>query len=205
PRVGRPRRSYRNDPAFQIGLWAEEHSAQLSSDENRRLQDLFSRGARNVLSATTTLEVGIDIGGLSGVLLGNVPPGRANYQQRGGRAGRRSDGSSIVATYARATAFDNAVFRDFSAFFHRALRQPSVLLSRQRFSRKHLHAFLLGEFFRSIYLPAMRVGAMNAFQKMGWLLARPRLPVIRSSERWPEKPHEFAYELNLRTEYAWWN
>ncbi|HEU5413374.1 MAG TPA: DEAD/DEAH box helicase [Candidatus Angelobacter sp.] len=204
PRLGRSRRSFKNDPAFQIGLWAEEHSAQLSSDENRRLQDLFSKGARNVLSATTTLEVGIDIGGLSGVLLGNVPPSRANYQQRGGRAGRRSDGSSIVATYARTTAFDHAVFRDFTAFFHRPLREPSVLLGRERFSRKHLHAFLLGEFFRLIYLPMTRVGAMNAFQKMGWLLGRPRLPIVRSSEKWPDRPHEFAYELNLRTDYPWW-
>ncbi len=40
-----------------IGLSAEEHSAQLASHETRRLQDLFQRGARNVLSATTTLKV----------------------------------------------------------------------------------------------------------------------------------------------------
>jgi DEAD/DEAH box helicase domain-containing protein len=75
---------YREDAVFDVGLWAEEHSAQLEAIENTRLQRLFEVGARNVLSATTTLEVGIDIGGLCGVLLGNVPPGRANYHN--GRA-----------------------------------------------------------------------------------------------------------------------
>jgi Lhr-like helicase len=55
-----------NDPIFKMGIWAEEHSAQLGSRENRRLQDLFAKGARNILSATTTLEVGIDIGGFQG-------------------------------------------------------------------------------------------------------------------------------------------
>ena len=68
-------------------LCVEEHSAQLAQKENRRLQDLFIQGKRNVLSATTTLEVGIDIGGLSGVLMANVPPNKANYIQRSGRAG----------------------------------------------------------------------------------------------------------------------
>jgi hypothetical protein len=113
--------------------------------------------------------------------------------------------SSIVATYARTTAFDNAVFRDFGAFFHRELRHPSVLLGRKRFSRKHLNAFVLGEFFRLIYSPGQHVGAMNAFQKMGWLLARPRLPIIRSTDRWPDKPHEFAYELTTQKDHEWWD
>src|SRR5262249_7995401 len=194
PRVGRPRRSYRNDPAFQIGLWAEEHSAQLSSDENRRLQDLFAKGARNVLSATTTLEVGIDIGGLSGVMLGNVPPGRANYQQRGGRAGRRSDGSSIIATYARTTPFDLAVFQDFGAFFHKPLRKPTVLLNRERFGRRHFNAFILGEFFRAIYAPTEHVGAMQAFNRIGWLCGQPMVPLARPGDPRPERLVDTSYE-----------
>ncbi len=89
PRLGRVRREYRESPVFRIGLWAEEHSAQLAPKENRRLQDLFRAGIRNVLSATTTLELGIDIGGLTAVLTSNVPPGKANYLQRGARTVHR--------------------------------------------------------------------------------------------------------------------
>ena len=62
PRLGRRRREFLESPIFKMGLWAEEHSAQLDPKENRRLQDLFKAGVRNVLSSTTTLELGIDIG-----------------------------------------------------------------------------------------------------------------------------------------------
>jgi DEAD/DEAH box helicase domain-containing protein len=182
PRFGRMRTELSSAMAFQIGIWADEHSAQLEPEESRRIQFLFERGARNILSATTTMEVGIDIGGLSAVMMGNVPPGRANYQQRGGRAGRRADGSSLVATYSRATAFDQAVFHDFEGFFHKPLRTPTVLLGRERFGRRHLNAFLLGEFFRQIYPVGTHVGAMDAFKKIGWLCGRPRLPVLRTNE-----------------------
>jgi Lhr-like helicase len=202
-KVGRMRRDLRGDPIFKIGIWAEEHSAQLESQENRRLQDLFALGARNILSATTTLEVGIDIGGLSGVMLGNVPPGRANYQQRSGRAGRRSDGSSIVATYARNTSYDLAVFHDFAAFFQRPLRRPTVLLGRERFGRRHLNAFLMGEFFRAIYAPHKHVGAMRAFNSIGWLCGEPMIPVARSGEPRPERVIEATYGGLLKPE-AWW-
>src|SRR5207244_4670507 len=89
PRIGRLRQEYAGSPVFRLGLWAEEHSAQLSPRETRRLQDLFKAGIRNILSATTTLERGVDIGGLNAVLMSNVPPGKANYLQRAGRAGRR--------------------------------------------------------------------------------------------------------------------
>ena len=203
PKVGRIRRELVTDTAFQIGIWAEEHSAQLESKENRRLQDLFTMGARNILSATTTLEVGIDIGGLSGVMLGNVPPGRVNYQQRGGRAGRRSDGSSIVATYARNNSFDLAVFQDFGAFFHKPLRRPTVMLDRERFGRRHLHSYLIGEFFRLIYAPGIHVGAMQAFNSIGWLCGQPMIPVGRSGEPRPERLIAVRYD-DLRKPAEWW-
>ena len=202
-RLGRARRELFDNVTFKIGVWAEEHSAQLNSKENRRLQDLFSIGARNILSATTTLELGIDIGGLSGVMLGNVPPGKANYQQRGGRAGRRADGSSIVATYARGNAYNQAVFRDFSAFFHRDLRRPTVLLGRERFGRRHLHAYLIGEFFRAIYHPDSHVGAMRAFNSIGWLCGRPRLPIIQPGSAIPEDGQYGPYE-GLAKPSSWW-
>jgi len=204
PRIAGPRRSFVEDPVFRQGLWAEEHSAQLESEENRRLQDLFSRGARNVLSATTTLEVGIDIGGLSGVLLANVPPGKGNYQQRGGRAGRRADGSALVLTYARQNAYEHAVFHDFRAFFGQPLRRLSILLNRERFGRRHLHAFLLGEFFRSIYPEGTHVGAMKAFQQIGWLCRRSQVPLAQNDFLQRELP-EFAYHEQMNHPEQWWS
>jgi len=166
-RTGRRRREYLQSRVFEIGLWAEEHSAQLSPKENRRLQDLFKAGIRNVLSSTTTLELGIDIGGLNAVLLSNVPPGKASYLQRAGRAGRRSDGSSVVITFARARPFDRATFRAFDTYLSRDLRTPGVLLNRERIAIRHLGAYLLGRFFREIYPEHTRVGAMDAFGHMG--------------------------------------
>ena len=164
-RWGRARREFKESPIFSEGLWAEEHSAQLSPQENRRLQDLFKRGIRNILSSTTTMELGIDIGGLNGVLLGNVPPGPANHRQRAGRAGRRSDGSAVVVTHARDSEYDREVFRRFGEFLKRPLRKPTVFVDRKRIISRHLHAVLLSEFLRSRQPP--RTGAMHAYGRMG--------------------------------------
>ncbi len=172
-RVGRHRRGYQSD-FYSLGLWAEEHSAQLSPEENRRLQNLFKAGARNVLSSTTTMELGIDIGGLNAVLMSNVPPGKANYLQRAGRAGRRSDGSSIVVTFARNTPYEREVIQRFGDYLGKSLRNPTVSLERARIARRHFHAYLLGLFFRSITPDDARSGAMTVYGRMGEFCGLPR-------------------------------
>ena len=206
PRLGRQRREYAESPVFRIGLWAEEHSAQLSPRENRRLQDLFKAGVRNLLSATTTLELGIDIGGLNAVLMSNVPPGKANYLQRAGRAGRRADGSSVVVTFARPRPFDREVFGRFGDYLDRPLRRPLVFLKRERVARRHLHAFLLGSFFQAIYPADRHVGAMRAFGDMGVFCAKP-LP-CKSEPRQVQKQFTSPLEITLpdgAADLPWWN
>ena len=202
-RVGRQRREYRDSKVFQMGLWAEEHSAQLSPHENRRLQDLFKYGIRNILSATTTLELGIDIGGLNAVLMSNVPPGKANYLQRAGRAGRRSDGSSAVITYARPQPYDREVFNRVGDYLERPLRKPLVFLDRNRVVKRHFHSFLLGEFFRAIYPEDHHVGAMNAFGNMGTFCGVPK--VAYWSKRDPKPSVRTPTVSGHQPDFPWWN
>lgn len=173
PRFGRARRDLdpvHSPPALRLGLWAEEHSAQLGPRENQRLQKLFRSGIRNVLSATTTMELGIDIGGLNAVVMANVPPGRANYIQRAGRAGRRSDGTALVMTLAKSSPFDSAVFADLPWYFRRPLRKPQILDDRERVVRRHVHAWLLGHFMAPHQ--GATVGAMDAYGRIGQFAGR---------------------------------
>ncbi|SDE18091.1 DEAD/DEAH box helicase [Belnapia rosea] len=206
PRLARARHAYRNDQAFRIGLWADEHSAQLSPEENRRLQELFSKGIRNILSATTTMEVGIDIGGLCGVLMANMPPGLANYLQRGGRAGRRTDGASIVCTFARRRPYDQAAFDDFQSFFRRELRRANVMLEREGIARRHLQAMLLGEFFQAIRPLDAKAGAMDAFGKIGAFCGVPRPPYLEEGAIGPvEIQPATPIPIGMRRPEPWWD
>lgn len=97
-------------------LHCEELTGQTSKDDSRRRQRLFQNvymdnelpevDGIDLLSVTTTMEAGVDIGSLSAVMMGNVPPQRFNYQQRVGRAGRRGNPLSIALTVAKNSSHD---------------------------------------------------------------------------------------------------
>ena len=74
------------------------------NDEIKKVEQI------DLLSVTTTLEVGVDIGSLQSVLLADMPPQRFNYQQRVGRAGRRGQPFSFVLTFCRDRSHDGFYF-----------------------------------------------------------------------------------------------
>lgn len=93
-------------------LFAEEHTGLLDRKTRDDIERRFKRAPSerqpadpNLLSCTPTLEMGIDIGDLSSIVLCSVPPGQANYLQRVGRAGRK-DGNSLAVTLANGNPHD---------------------------------------------------------------------------------------------------
>lgn len=156
-----------------LGLWSVEHTAQLEVDELEDQERKFREGKRNFMSSSTTMEMGIDLGGLTLVLLANVPPGPANYWQRGGRAGRRTDGSSLVLTLAQPRPHDQRVFAEPRAFLERPIVPPQVRLDSRALLLRHVNAFLLAEFFRAVVVPEAGGNPLRAFGYVGEFILDP--------------------------------
>ena len=128
-------------------LIAAEHTALLTREERDRLQRRFSDprprpGEPNLLSATPTLELGIDVGDLSTVVLCSAPPGPANYVQRIGRAGRR-DGNAFTATVAAGRPHDLYFYAEPLAMLAGRIEPPGVFLDAPAVLERQLTAFCL--------------------------------------------------------------
>lgn len=156
-----------NAPAVQAlrlrGLWANlhdrialgapyarsaEHSAQQPSSRLRRYEAEFRRGEINVLNCSTTMEMGVDIGTVSSVVMTNVPPSTANYRQRVGRAGRRRQATAIAFTYCKDTPLEREAFKAPVEFLTRPVMAPRVSLDSAPLVQRHVNAYLLSAFVR---------------------------------------------------------
>ncbi|GAB4413672.1 MAG: DEAD/DEAH box helicase [Anaerolineae bacterium] len=131
-----------------IPVRVEEHTAQLDSVKGREYQDGFRDGDINILSCSTTFEMGIDLGDLQAVMMSNVPPTVANYRQRSGRAGRRASGTAFILTWASDRPHDQTYFHAPSEIIRGRVRVPHIALENPYIRRRHVNAILLSDFLR---------------------------------------------------------
>lgn len=164
----RARKAFWRDPVERVlagitppmTLDVEEHTAQLGFRDSgdleattetfeRRFRDILigAETAIDILSCTTTMEVGIDIGSLIAIGMRNMPPSRHNYQQRAGRAGRRGSAVSTVVTYAQNNPHDSHYFENPADLIAGQPKLTGLDIANPTLVERHAFAEILQEFF----------------------------------------------------------
>lgn len=133
-----------------IALKVEEHTAQWSSVRGAEIQTAFVDGDINVLSCSTTFELGVDLGDVEAVLLRNVPPSPANYVQRAGRAGRRLGAAAMVLTLVQRRNHDLAYYREPRLLVDGKVAPPRIVIDNPVIARRHAHAVAFAAYQRHV-------------------------------------------------------
>ena len=145
-------------------LNCEELTGQTNKSDARQRQRLFQNiclpapqenalaDPVDLLSVTTTMEAGVDIGTLVAVMMANMPPMRFNYQQRVGRAGRRGSGMSVALTLCRGRSHDDYYFQRPQRITSDAPPQPYVDMRRESIIKRVLAKEMLRKAFAALAL-----------------------------------------------------
>lgn len=127
-----------------------EHSAQQPQSKLQKYEALFKANKLNVLSCSTTMEMGVDIGGISVVAMNNVPPHPANYLQRAGRAGRRRESQALAFTICKDNPHERMVFKKPTWPFVTKIPAPYINLGSERIVQRHINAIMLSHFIKRV-------------------------------------------------------
>lgn len=125
-----------------------EHTAQLTSEYAAEVQGKFVKGDINVLSCSTTFELGVDVGELETVFMKNTPPTPANYAQRAGRAGRRTDSTAYAMTFARLSSHDFSSFSNPYKMISGVVKPPYFETGNAKIAKRHIYACAFSKFWK---------------------------------------------------------
>ena len=125
---------------------AGEHSAQIDRPILSQREKDFNEGRLNILSCSTTMEMGVDIGGISEVVMNNVPPQSANYLQRAGRAGRRAETKCLAFTFCPASPIGVATWQKPTAPITGKTDMPLLKMDSGILIQRHINAFFFYAF-----------------------------------------------------------
>lgn len=140
------RNQYINRPRERVV--SKEHTAQIKTKEAKIIQNEFKNKKINIISCSTTFEMGIDLGSLNTVFMRNIPPTPANYVQRAGRAGRRSESSAYILTFCSVSSHDYTFFSDPSPMLQGIVEPPSFIVDNDKIIIRHIAATALSFYFK---------------------------------------------------------
>ena len=127
----------------------KEHTAQLSSKKAYDYQKKFKNKDINVLSCSTTFEMGVDVGSLETVFMRNMPPSPANYAQRAGRAGRSINSAAYAITYSPNNSHDLNYFNNPTAMIRGTIIPPFFNTSNDKIVLRHIFASAFSFFWKN--------------------------------------------------------
>ena len=150
-------------PELPFRLNCEELTGQTNQIDRRLRQRYFQEvfmddevglaAGVDLLSVTTTMEAGVDIGALQAIALANMPPVRFNYQQRVGRAGRRGLGMSVALTLCRGRSHDDYYFERPRLITAEPPPRPYVDVTRPEIARRVVNKEVLRRAFKPLQIP----------------------------------------------------
>lgn len=127
----------------------KEHTAQLSSKKAYEYQKDFKNKKINVLSCSTTFEMGVDVGSLETVFMRNMPPSPANYAQRAGRAGRSINAAAYAITFCPNSSHDLNYYNNPTAMIKGTIIPPYFNTSNDKIVLRHIFASAFSFFWRT--------------------------------------------------------
>ena len=129
-------------------LRVREHTAQLDRDKAYEYQQDFKDKKIDVLSCSTTFEMGVDVGSLETVFMRNMPPMPSNYAQRAGRAGRSRHSAAFALTFCNRSSHDFSYFNHPVDMISGKIHAPHFNIINEKIAIRHLYASALAFFWR---------------------------------------------------------